>query len=327
MRRSLAVHLAIRPRLRLPPEPPAARRKRWRLPPLALPAAGYWVAMAGLTYFFAHLGPHPLESLLAAPQAAAVEDAPAPVRAAPRVSEPATSTEAAPFAAAALAPAEIDAPTFVPTPPPAVLPPTVSPTEPADDSSPAPARRRPEASAPSPTPAPEAAPDARVALSFPEFTDSSRPARRERAADGPRIDSLFEPGDASERPTSPSAEPSPPERELAEATSVTSCEAAIARNNDELSIGGPRGPADVTREAYAGILQNGRYLAGCSIPDRTVFEICAAVKQGRAVGVTVVSTPGSSELNACVKRAVSRLRFPQSPKLDVTHTRFDAVRR
>jgi hypothetical protein len=51
------------------------------------------------------------------------------------------------------------------------------------------------------------------------------------------------------------------------------------------------------------------------------------VKDGRAVGITVVSNPGSPELNACVRRAVTSLAFPENSRLDVTHTRFDAVRR
>jgi hypothetical protein len=101
----------------------------------------------------------------------------------------------------------------------------------------------------------------------------------------------------------------------------------VARNNEQIELGAPRGPADITREAYASILQNGRYLSGCRIPDRSVFQICAAVKDGRAVGITVSSSPPNAELNGCVKSAVSRLRFPVSPKLDVTHTRFDAVGR
>jgi hypothetical protein len=119
----------------------------------------------------------------------------------------------------------------------------------------------------------------------------------------------------------------PPETPRDAPTSVSSCEAAIARNNEQINIGGARGPADVTREQYAGILQNGRYLAGCSIPDRTVFEICAAVRDGRAIGITVTSSPANASLNRCVRRAVSSLKFPSNPRLDVTHTRFDAARR
>ncbi|HVY27754.1 MAG TPA: hypothetical protein VHB79_14465 [Polyangiaceae bacterium] len=314
------VHLDIRPRLRLPPEPPAAPRKRWRLPPLAVPAAGYWVLMGGLTYFFAHLGPHPLEALANPLDPAPSEAAPAPREIAPP--DPAPVAALTPSIAPSIAEAELAS-----EPPPA--PPRSFPADepPPDDehgarrSEPEIAHGPPEAAprtatSPSPGPLP-------VPLSFPEFTDSSRPAPRVRAADGPRIDSLFERG--GDRPAPTESEPAPPE--VGAPVAVTSCEAAIARNNEQIELGAPRGPADVTREAYASILQNGRYLAGCSMPDRTVLQVCAAVKDGRAVGVTVSSNPPSSALNACVKSAVSRLKFPASPKLDVTHTRFDAVGR
>jgi hypothetical protein len=107
----------------------------------------------------------------------------------------------------------------------------------------------------------------------------------------------------------------------------SSCEAAIARNREELTIGAARGPADITRDAYASILENGRYLSSCSLPARTVFEICAAVQNGRAVGITVASNPANAKLNACVRRAVSRLKLPNTSRLDVTRTRFDALRR
>lgn len=321
----LAVHLAIRPRLPrlgLPPEPQAVRRKRWRLPPLALPTAGYWALMAGLTYAFAHLGAHPLESALASP--AEPEGMPAP----PAV-QPAPVSEPAPAPLADAAPALVPAPAAEPEPEPE--PATAQLSEP--ESRPSPERplapKLPFAPAPSPAPSPALAlpPAPAPSYSFPEFTDSSARPRRERAADGPRIDSLFERADDDSRPSSP-AETAPSEREPAPAAGpITSCEAAVARNNEQITLGGPRAPADITREAYASILQNGRYLAGCRIPERSVFEICAAVKDGRAVGITVVSTPASAELNACVRRAVAGLQFPSNPKLDVTHTRFDAVGR
>jgi hypothetical protein len=161
-------------------------------------------------------------------------------------------------------------------------------------------------------------------VAFPEFTDSSRSPIPMRAADGPRIDSLFERAAPSTAVRAPDAPPLPATEP---ARSTSSCEAAIARNNEEIAIGGPSAPPDVTRESYASILQNGSYLAGCRIPDRTVFEICAAVKDGRAVGITVVSNPADSGVNACIRSAVARLKFPTSPRLDVTHTRFGAAQR
>lgn len=108
---------------------------------------------------------------------------------------------------------------------------------------------------------------------------------------------------------------------------VGSCEAAAATANDEVDLtkAGSRAP-DVTRDAYASLLDNGRYLAGCRIPNHVRFEICAAVRDGRAVGVTVTTTPRNAGVAACVRAAVSRLSFPVSPRLDVTRTRFEATR-
>jgi hypothetical protein len=325
MRALMAVRLDIRPRLVLRDEPTAKARRRWRLPPLTVPAVTYWLAMAALTYGFARLGESPIEPALASEPLPAEPFEAAPPPASP-VSEPSPppAEVAAPLAAPAAPTPELDSATE----PPAAQASLASEPEPRPL-----AREEREAEPPVSTSAPPVAtlpseaPLAR--LDFPEFTDSSRTRAPERASDGPRIDGLFP--RASERPeTAPDRDqpaPSAPPKSDASAPVVgTSCEAAIARNNENYELGGPRGPADITRGAYASILENGRYLSGCSLPARSVLEICAAVKGGRAIGVTVSSNPPSAALNACVRSAVSRLRFPESPRLDVTRTRFDAAR-
>lgn len=321
----MAVRIDIRPRITLREERSAPRR-RFQLPPLTLPAVGYWAAMAALTYFFAGLGDKSFDSARAAASEVVDRAPPEPLRA--EAPEPPT-----PPLAATTASAE-------PEPAPVALEQPAEPeaeTEPERDnrrtlSSTLAGRTEERASVERERehePAPEQ-PLARLdepapRLTFPEFTDSSAPTRRERASDGPRLDGLFE-----RRADEPGSAPPPataPETERSESRALPSCEAAVARNNETIELGAPRGPADITREAYASILQNGSYLSGCAIPDRTVFEICAAVRDGRAVGVTVSSSPPSASLNACVRRAVSRLKFPSNPRLDVTHTRFDAARR
>jgi len=331
MRAPVAVHLAIRPRLTFPTERPAARGRRWRLPPLALPALGYWLAMAALTYGFTRLGPSPLDEAVAAPLAPAVatpppQNEPDPAPELPTPSPP--QLEAQPQAAAEPAP-EAD----LPSEPAATTPPVAANEAEREQGNNRKAGRREGflGSTEEPSADREESREKRgepvAKLSFPEFTDSSRPERRERAADGPRIDSLFDRADERPAPDAKPDAPPPPVSDPNAPAVVSSCEAAIARNNEQLTIGGARGPADVTREAYASILQNGRYLAACTIPDRTVFEICAAVKDGRAIGITIVSSPASAALNSCVRNAVARLKFPQNSRLDVTHTRFDAAKR
>jgi hypothetical protein len=279
--------------------------------------------MAGLTYLFVHWGPHPLDEAFAT-ERSPTRPAPAstaPVAPAPRATEPPTG--ASPSAVTDFAPASPGDELALPLP----LPPEPeAPAARSADTERAAAARPPHVEHEEPNELRFSLPaDPPGAENFPEFSDSSRPRVREHAADGPRVGALFERAEteraaASEPTAAGDVAPRAP-------VALTSCEAAVARNNEQLELGAPRGPADITREAYAGVLQNGGYLRGCSIPEQTVFEICAAVKNGRAVGVTVVSNPASAELNACVRRAVSRLQFPSSERLDVTHTRFDAVKR
>jgi len=278
--------------------------------------------MGGLTYFFAHLGQHPLDAAFAESAPRELTEPAAPPQ---RVDAPVPSIPVDPTtvseAPAAFERGDIDRPTTFPTTEPAPPPESAEPPRAAAahlrgaarDSAQTESRSTPPRESP-----------ARVTEAFPEFTDSSRSQMPMRAADGPRIDSLFEraapsaAASARDAPLLPAIEP---------ARTTGSCEAAIARNNEEIAIGGPSAPPDVSRESYASILQNGSYLAACRIPDRTVFEICAAVKDGRAVGITVVSNPADAGVNACVRSAVARLKFPNSPRLDVTHTRFDAAQR
>ncbi len=332
----MAVRLDIRPRLVLRDEPEAKARKRWRLPPLTVPAVTYWAGMAALTFAFARLGSGPVEPVLAS-EPVRVDAVHEPEPAAPPEPIPAPP----PVAALAVPQAAEVAPEPQPAEPAESEPEhqleisreSLAPSErERDRRQDRHAERRRELSSRDESvaaPPPRAAlADARATprLTFPEFTDSSQPRAPERASDGPRIDALFP--RASDRPSEgdepgPSA---PPKSDESGPAVSSSCEAAVARNNEQYEIGGPRGPADITRGAYASILENGRYLAGCSLPAKTVFEICAAVKGGRAVGVTVSSNPPSTALNSCVRRAVSRLRFPESPRLDVTRTRFDAAR-
>jgi eukaryotic-like serine/threonine-protein kinase len=105
-------------------------------------------------------------------------------------------------------------------------------------------------------------------------------------------------------------------------SSGMSCEQAQSAYVEEMSIGGPRGQADLTAGAYGAVLNNGSYLGGCGVPDSMSVSICAAVQNGRAVGVTVSTNPRNPKVSSCVSGAVRRLSFPSHPKLDVTRTSF-----
>jgi hypothetical protein len=101
-----------------------------------------------------------------------------------------------------------------------------------------------------------------------------------------------------------------------------SCETAQAAYVEEMNVGGPRGQADITAGQYGSILNRGSYFAHCGVPESTHLSICAAVQNGRAVGVTVVASPHNRGLESCVAASVRGLGFPSHPKLDVTRTQF-----
>lgn len=104
-----------------------------------------------------------------------------------------------------------------------------------------------------------------------------------------------------------------------------SCESAQNSYVEEMKIG-QRGQADITAGQYGAILNSGSYFAGCGVPDSMSINICAAVQNGKAVGVTVSTSPSNPRVASCINASVRRLNFPSHPKLDVTRTTFAAAR-
>jgi len=99
-----------------------------------------------------------------------------------------------------------------------------------------------------------------------------------------------------------------------------SCQGAQAKYVEDYTQQGV--PPDLTGGAYGAVLNNGGYLNACGVPQSMSVSICAAVQNGRAVGVTVVTTPANPGIASCVRGAVSGLSFPAHPRLDVTTTTF-----
>jgi hypothetical protein len=101
-----------------------------------------------------------------------------------------------------------------------------------------------------------------------------------------------------------------------------SCEAAQAAYVEEIKMSG-KGQADITRGQYASIMNNGAYLNRCGVPSNVAVSICAAVQNGRAVGVTVSTKPNHPS-RSCIARQVRGMSFPSHPKLDVVRVNFAA---
>jgi len=102
-----------------------------------------------------------------------------------------------------------------------------------------------------------------------------------------------------------------------------SCEAAQAAYVQEMKMG-EKQKADLTVGQLGAVLNTGSYLNSCGVPSSMSVSICAAIQNGRAVGVTVTTSPPNGGISGCVSRQIRNLRFPSNPKLDITRTRFDA---
>jgi hypothetical protein len=76
--------------------------------------------------------------------------------------------------------------------------------------------------------------------------------------------------------------------------------------------------------SYGSVLNEGAFLSACSSPPSTAVKVCAAIRRGHVVAVTVTTTPGDTPLSTCIGKAVQALSFPPSPRLDVASTVFDA---
>jgi hypothetical protein len=103
-----------------------------------------------------------------------------------------------------------------------------------------------------------------------------------------------------------------------------SCEAAQARYVEEYKLGGGNGPPDLTAGAYGAVLNKGSYLNACGVPSTMSVSVCAAVQNGRAIGVTVTTSPSNPGIASCVAGQVRGLPFPSHPRLDVARTTFSA---
>jgi hypothetical protein len=314
----MAVHFALRPRFRLDEEVVPSGRPRFEIPAVVGPVAAYWAGLAVFTCALLHVihsQKAPEQEVFSSEPALAPMTEPALEEIAATDPEPSTSV---------VTPPSTDA---VP-----------EPLANADTEFDAPPTKQPE---PEPAPAPAAIAMA-PPVAAPQSTAGMRPARSVSAAAVTSNDELaderLEPWSVPHRPTferqSKPERSSEPPIAVAIAPSpsragpaLPSCEAAIASANQELSFGGRRVAPDLSREAFAGVLENGAYLSACRVPDQTALEICVAVQGGRAKGVTVVARPQNASLSQCVRRAVGALGFPYSSKLDVTRTRFEPLGR
>src|SRR5262249_54481261 len=101
------------------------------------------------------------------------------------------------------------------------------------------------------------------------------------------------------------------------------CEEARDSHPDEIGIGaksaeGPE-PAD---DQFSQPLARGTYLNECDVPEQMHVSVCAAVMAGKAVGVTVATSPADPEKEKCVSGRIREIPFPSHSRLRVVRTSF-----
>jgi hypothetical protein len=102
-----------------------------------------------------------------------------------------------------------------------------------------------------------------------------------------------------------------------------SCEKAQDENMQRIDMRkGAHSKADLTKEQLGAPMRTNGFFASCGLPDDANADICAAVKNGKPVGVSVMVTPENKRIAACIDRSTRRLTFPVSENLDVVHQKF-----
>lgn len=102
-----------------------------------------------------------------------------------------------------------------------------------------------------------------------------------------------------------------------------SCEKARDENPEGVDLGqkGPKKP-DLTNEQLGGPMKTSAFFAHCGLKDSENAEICVAVKHGKPLGVSVGVTPTNKGAAACIDRAVRKLHWPDSDRLDMVKQKF-----
>ena len=69
-------------------------------------------------------------------------------------------------------------------------------------------------------------------------------------------------------------------------------------------------------------MRTSAFFSNCPLAGDAKAEICAAIKQGKPLGVTVKVTPSNKRVAACIDRDTRKLSWPSSDKLDIVHQSF-----
>jgi hypothetical protein len=101
-----------------------------------------------------------------------------------------------------------------------------------------------------------------------------------------------------------------------------SYEAVLNSNNETVTMGEQAGAPDLSNAQLAGPLRSASFVPGCGAPDDMKVTVRVAVRMGVPIGVTVVTSPASHPVAACIDHAVRGLRWAASAKTDFVTTSY-----
>jgi eukaryotic-like serine/threonine-protein kinase len=101
-----------------------------------------------------------------------------------------------------------------------------------------------------------------------------------------------------------------------------SYEAALAANPQQVDMNGHASGPDLTDQQLSGPLRNAAFLDACGAPQSMHVTVKTVVKMGRAIGVTVSTSPPNGAIASCIDRAVRNIAWPPNAKADSFVTNY-----
>lgn len=98
-------------------------------------------------------------------------------------------------------------------------------------------------------------------------------------------------------------------------------ESVLDSNNQQLTMGTHAG-ADLSDAQLSAPMSDGTFVGECGAPDSMGVTVKVAIKMGRAVGVSVSTSPPSGDVAGCIDHHIRGLSWPVSPKMDSLVTTY-----
>lgn len=96
-------------------------------------------------------------------------------------------------------------------------------------------------------------------------------------------------------------------------------EEALAEPEDVMAL---RGERELTNEELTAPMKSPTFLNSCNAPDSMSVTVKVAVRDGKALGVSVSTTPDDPTVAECIDSAIRNLTWPASKHRDSFTTTF-----